>query len=53
VALAGFAVPVALRGREAAAELAARRAPTGAARVIGERSGSAPAWAAVTTDRAP
>ncbi len=52
LALAAFAVPVIVRGRAAAAELDARRAVRGGARVIGERSGSAAVWA-VTPDRAP
>lgn len=52
LALAAFAVPVVVRGRAAAAELDARRAVRGGARVIGERSGSAAVWA-VTPDRAP
>ena len=52
LALAAFAVPVLVRGRAAAAELARRRGVRGGARVIGERSGSAAVWA-VTPDRGP
>ena len=52
LALAAFAVPVLVRGRAAAAELAARRGRSGGARVIGERADSAALWA-VTADRAP
>lgn len=53
VALAAFAVPVAVRGRAASAELAARRQQRGGARVIGERSSSAAVWSRpVRDDRA-
>jgi len=44
LALAAFVAPVLVRGRVAAEELAAVRAPSGGARVIGDRSSSAAVW---------
>lgn len=53
VALLAFAAPVLLRGRAAAAELAARRPVAGGARIIGERSSSAAVWRQPATPAAP
>ena len=50
LALAAFAVPVVVLGPTASTELAARRAPRGGARIIGERAGSAAVWAATVRD---
>ncbi|MFT5563440.1 MAG: putative membrane protein SpoIIM required for sporulation [Myxococcota bacterium] len=44
-ALAAFVAPVALRGRSAATELAARRGPAGGARVVGDRVATSSVWA--------
>lgn len=50
LALAAFAVPVALRGRAGAAELEARRPLPGGARIIGDRSSSITVWRQQTDD---
>ncbi len=52
LALLAFVVPVVVRGRDAAAELAARRGPAGGARVVGDRIASSGVWERVRSDAA-